>query len=69
MKKTLEWVRFYGKVVETGSILAPGYVALKTDKEGVIMSARKEDVYFDEDKGRLFINKNATLRILGTKEI
>jgi hypothetical protein len=69
MKETLEWVRFYGKVVQTGAILRKGYVALKTDKEGVILGTHEGNVHVDEEKGRVFINKNATMQILGTEEV
>ena len=69
MNKDLDWVRFYGKVVDTRTTLRKGYVALKTDKEGTILGTHKGNVYVDEENDRVFISRHATMQILGTEEV
>ena len=69
MSKELDWVRFYGKVVQTGTVLRKGYVALKTDKEGIILGTHEGNVSIDTENDRIFINRHATMQILGTEEV
>ena len=69
MSKTLEWVRFYGDIVDTRHVLPVGQVVLRARDAGMPMIALWKDNVTVDEQGRVFVRIGSKVTHLGTEEV